>query len=352
MTIKSKPTRKESLKTAVQMEEPSRKEITFSHSILCQCFLPEKPLPAGTTSYTARHGDVAVLIEAGKIYVGDDSDGSEIWEQMDVPSGPYARLVIGHASNHVMKHKNAHSIEDARTIPMSSDRTSYLSKYTGTRSTSELEKLSAQVKNISVMKMRLGVLAGKNKQPITKNLPDFAEEVSWWTDGRDPNQRSLWTPYMKLSPQIVQDIWNHGVPLDLRAIMGMHKNQTAQSIYMWLSYRLRTASERGTLIPFFGGENALRNIFKADIKEDRKWQQSFIKALDEALSWYPDAQVSKQLKQKPKGIWIYKSSAPVPENVEFLTHDRSVLDVLAENRRAEKAEEQNIRRRKQVDQEG
>ena len=58
---------KDRLLELVSFVEPGSDDVTYTHAVFAQCFLPIRRLPNGGKRYEVRHGRAALLITAGDL---------------------------------------------------------------------------------------------------------------------------------------------------------------------------------------------------------------------------------------------------------------------------------------------
>jgi hypothetical protein len=58
---------KDRLREVVTFIEPGNDDVTYTHAVFAQCFLPIRKLPNGGKFYEVRHGRAALLIDAGRL---------------------------------------------------------------------------------------------------------------------------------------------------------------------------------------------------------------------------------------------------------------------------------------------
>ena len=65
------------------------RRIGYSHAVMMQCFLPQKPVQV--REYEVSHGRASLVVEAGRLA---DPDCPQKWRRYVVPSGPKPRLIL------------------------------------------------------------------------------------------------------------------------------------------------------------------------------------------------------------------------------------------------------------------
>jgi len=118
---------------------------------------------------------------------------------------------------------------------------------------------------------------------VNYNLAD--RSFLFW-NARDPGQPALWRSTVTLSQPFYDEIVQHPVPIDLRALKALKRSPLALDIYCWLTYRLsylkkRTALPWGLLQQQFGSDYPLTAQGKADFK------RKFLHQLNKVQAVYP-----------------------------------------------------------------
>jgi hypothetical protein len=90
---------KDRLLELVAFVEPGSDDVTYTHAVFAQCFLPLRKLRNDGKRYEVRHGRAALLISAGDLL----NPETQQFMQMDVPSGSAARIALAHINNHIIR---------------------------------------------------------------------------------------------------------------------------------------------------------------------------------------------------------------------------------------------------------
>lgn len=286
----------------------TKQDISFTHSVFAQCFLPFRKLPEGKKIHTVKHGKASFAVQAGVLLNPETGDLIE----RDVPYGSAARVILAHIHNHVIK---SASLDQAQDIPMGTSLRDFFSSYHLKIGGKNGKQITDQVNNIAAARITLGMWNGGQAKQI--NMPTLAEEIDFWLE-KDTMQRTLWQPTMILNRKYVETVRERPVPIDMRALIGLYEKPRAMDLFTWLSYRLPTIKScSGILIPFFG-ENGLHTIFGSSIKQKHRFKSEFIKTIEEIHRWYPEATIGIE----EKGIRLYKSASPIPD-IRTISNDKS-----------------------------
>jgi Plasmid encoded RepA protein len=297
---------KERLLEVVTYVEPGSDDVTFTHAVFAQCFLPIRKLPKAQKLYEVRHGRAALAVLAGALL----EPASKRFVAMDIPSGSAARVALAHINNHIIRSK---SLGEAVAVPMGESLRDFMD-YEGVNICGTNGKeLSRQIHNLAAARISLGVWSGEHARQINAQI---ADTIDFWLE-KDRRQRTLWQPVMRISEPYATAVREHCVPHDMRALIGLYKNTRAMDIYVWLSYRLPRIPNHH---PLFLRYVDLKPVFGTSIRELRKFRELFRHALRDALAWYRDARVGIE----PDGIRLFNSPSPVPIDVARSPYGRMV----------------------------
>jgi hypothetical protein len=104
---------KERLLEVVTYVEPGSDDVTFTHAVFAQCFLPIRKLPKSQKLYEVRHGRAALAVLAGALL----EPASKRFVAMDIPSGSAARVALAHINNHIIRSRRSRGRTDGREPP-------------------------------------------------------------------------------------------------------------------------------------------------------------------------------------------------------------------------------------------
>ena len=271
---------------------PSSDDVTYTHAVFAQCFLPLRRIH--TRRYEVRHGKAALLITAGDLL---DPTTHE-FVPMDVPSGSAARIALAHINNHIIRSR---SLDEALVVPMGESMRDFMDYQGLAIGGKNGKEIARQIHNLAAGRITLGVWTDDHARQVNAQI---ADAIDFWLE-RDRRQRSLWQPVMRVSEQYARAVREHCVPHDIRALVGLYENTRAMDIYTWLAYRLpRVRTGADVFIAF----DDLKPIFGTGVKDAYKFRQAFKMAVAQALSWYPMGRVGIE----KKGIRLFHSPSPVP----------------------------------------
>jgi Plasmid encoded RepA protein len=297
---------KDRLLELVAFVEPGSDDVTYTHAVFAQCFLPIRRLPHGGKRYEVRHGRAALLITAGDLL----NPETQQFVQMDVPSGSAARIALAHINNHIIRSR---SLQEALNVPMGDSLRDFMDYQGLAIGGKNGKEITRQIHNLGAARLMLGVWTDDRARQINTQI---ADAIDFWLE-RDRRQRTLWQPVMRVSERYAEAIREHCVPHDMRALVGLYENTRAMDIYTWLAYRLPRVKERTEVFVRF---DDLKLIFGTGIRDGYKFRQSFKLALTEALRWYLAGRVGIE----KEGIRLFNSPSPVPIDLERSPYGRTI----------------------------
>lgn len=114
------------------------------------------------------------------------------------------------------------------------------------------------------------------------------ERADLWWDPKNPKQATMWESKLLLGDSFYQELIQHPVPIDMRALKALSKSPMAIDIYCWLTYRM-SYLRKITSIPW----RVLQVQFGSNYKDTRQFKRSFLNQLKKVLIVYPDAKVKE-----------------------------------------------------------
>lgn len=118
-----------------------------------------------------------------------------------------------------------------------------------------------------------------------KNVSPVDQADLWW-DPHSPSQIGLWESSLILGESFFNEIINHPVPIDMRALKALKKSPMALDIYCWITYR-NSYLKKITTIPWI----ALQAQFGANYTDVRQFKRRFNDQIIKVLAVYPEARI-------------------------------------------------------------
>jgi hypothetical protein len=226
-----------------------------------------------------------------------DPDNPGTFRECAVPAGPKARLLITYINDYAFRHKTPR-------IPLGDSLRDAMHKMDVPVGGKNGKELHRELENIAAAEINLGLWAADGSS-AHHHRTSVAEEMSFWME-KDAQQRTLWQPEMLLSAQYFRSLCagGHIAPLHWEAYIALQHNARAMDIFTFLSYRLRKPLQQPVLLH----ASVLHAMFGRDIKLLKHFWPEFLKALREALKWYP----SVRLEILDDAIKLYSSPPLIP----------------------------------------
>lgn len=133
----------------------------------------------------------------------------------------------------------------------------------------------------------------------------------WWLKPEQSLQDDLFPSYIKLTDRFFEDLFNHSIPIDLRAIAFLRKSPLALDLYTWLTHRY-SYLRRQTEIPW----EALAVQFGADYKQTKVFKFKVKRALGEVKKIYPQANFDPEGKY---GLILRPSPTHIRKSMQLAT---------------------------------
>jgi len=285
----------------------SPEDLTFHHSVTCQCALPSARPDPSLLAWERRQGRATLLVEAGKVI--DPKSGQFV--QLALPYGPKARLLLMHLNSEAVRRQSP-------VIPVEDSMTAFFRRLMGrTQDGRQAKMLKTQLSSLAAATFRMGISQGEDRalQVNTQVVTAFDLWLS-----RDESQRVLWPSTLKLSYDYFDSLNRFAVPLDERAIAALAHSAVALDIYCWLAQRLHRIPEgKPQFIPW----PALQEQFGQGYAQIRQFRAFFLKLLVQVKAAYPEAILDAD--QRGMRLWI--SAPPVRKRlvmVQSVTPFRSL----------------------------
>jgi hypothetical protein len=285
------PIRRRLLDAATEIRQADPDELTFMHTVMTQCALPAAKPRADVLTWERRQGRAALLIEAGRVR----HPASGMWQQLGLPYGPKARLLLMHLNSEALRHGSP-------VIPVEDTMTAFFRRLMGkTQDGRQANMLKAQLSALAAATFRMSI-AYDDQHSIQVDAKVVSKFELWLN--RDESQRVLWPSTLRLSLDYYDSLTRYAVPLDERAVAALAKSATALDIYCWLAQRLhRIPTSRPQFVPW----PALQEQFGQGYAEIRQFRAFFLRMLRQVQAVYQEARFDADR----KGMYLLQSPPPV-----------------------------------------
>lgn len=283
------PVKKRLLETQFDIlrEPPSKSEILFLNTILCQTSLPVSKRGLADIDVWERTNGRAVL----KIRPGEIATPNGKITKTDIPYGRFARLFFYHLCTRIVKEKE-------RDIELSSSFQQFAKSIGIHTNGRELTNLRAQVYNI--LGCEFMIHSFENTEQARTSQTSFmrvADDIKLWLP-KTINQLEFGvddTTNIRISERFFNTTRDHAVPFDPRAIGALTHNCMAMDILGWLTQLLPRLDHHKWKPVSWG---FLYGMYGHSYDRVRDFRRYFLDALEQVLKVYPSASRGVQLSQE------------------------------------------------------
>ena len=265
--------------------QPTGNDMAFTHAVLCQVGLPRSKVNA--REFYRQSGEMWINVQAGWL---DEGHGPVA---QPVPYGAMPRLALAMISTLAIRHKT-------REIPIGDSAAQFLKLMGMDDQKNRYVKLREQIHALAACRLQIGYRGRTfSGQPI--------DQFDAWIGNTDTGQKALWPGAIVLSEHYHNELVEHGVPLDKRALVALKGSALALDVYTWLAHRLYRIQGRPVTLYW----KSLRQQFAQESRSkdvDRDFKKAFLPALKQALTVYPEAKV----KLVKGGLLLIASPPPIP----------------------------------------
>lgn len=272
------------------------KDAAFQHSILCQAFLPYRDPGDDTPLWEYPHGKARLLLKAGEVY----DPKSAVWENVGLPYGARARLILAHINTQAVKSQNP-------VVDVENSLSAFIRKLGLYREGKTIAMIKEQLRRLAASNISLAFEV--SPQHVIQTRFDIIKTFDLWFP-KDDRQKVLWTSTIQLSDDYFNSLLEHAVPLDERALAALAHNALAIDIYTWLAQRLHRIEKED----FVSWQN-LKEQFGAGYDQIFNFKRVFRDTLKKALLQYPEAKVEEV---PNKGFKLLNSPPPILKSMVLM----------------------------------
>ena len=136
---------------------------------------------------------------------------------------------------------------------------------------------------------------------------NFGQAELWWNQ-QTPEQLGLFKSTLKLSETFYQEILEHPIPVDMRALKALKRSPMALDVYCWITYRIYTLNRSrrpDVMIPWESLQLQFGAGYPATPQGKRNFKKAFLRELNKVKATaYRDARVESDkagltLKESP-----------------------------------------------------
>lgn len=320
-------------------EPPSKGEVIFLNTVLCQTSLPLSSRKLdGATEWERTNGRAILKIKAGEI--ADPKSGKIIKTQ--IPYGKFARLFFYHLCTRIVK-------ENSRDIELS-DSFQQFARSLGIHTTGrELNSLRMQVYNILGSEFIIHNFIETEQARIAEtSFMRIADDIKLWLPkGLNQIEMNFNDANLHISERFYNATREHAIPFDPRAIGALSHNCMAMDILGWLTQLLPRLDHFDWKSISWG---FLYNMYGHSYDRLRDFRKYFLQALDQALIVYPAAKNSICLSQDTDEYGnqrlMLKYAPPMIEHTKvYIPQAITAANKRAKEQAAQQAEELKARQK-------
>lgn len=288
-------------------------ELVFIHSILAQCILPLRAIEGRT--YERKIGRASLRLTTGQTF---EKNAGTYHDGLGLPYGTKARLIMLHICREAL-------IQDSPEIHVADNMSAFMRalgiKVTGGKNGTiagfkdQLQRLSTTRISMNFQNADYDRTDGTQLEQVNEHSL-FASYSLWTPNGK---ARGLQGSTVRLSNGFYEDLQNHSVPLNLKAIRALSHSARALDVYTWLAYRLhRVKRENGDRITW----KALQAQFGNPEGDLKSFKKRFKVALEQAIGVYPQAfgKVDIVADGRRSGLQIKNAPPPIAFKPSALKH--------------------------------
>lgn len=112
-----------------------------------------------------------------------------------------------------------------------------------------------------------------------------ADEARLWWDPKSPEQAASWQSTVVVGERFYQELLEHQVPVDLRALQALKRSPLAIDIYVWLTYRMSYLRE-DTKITWLGLQAQFGSGYPMSPQGERNFRKAFLEQLKKVILVY------------------------------------------------------------------
>jgi hypothetical protein len=199
--------------------------IGYVHTVFSQCFLPYRD--PKTTLWKRANGNYSIILMAGAL--DNPRDPTELI-QLGLPYGAKPRLFQSYICTKAIKQKS-------RVIPVTRSMTAMIHELGfdargGKRGS--IASFKEQITRFARCRFDIVISISEGRQRYIKAEPIESFEV-WFSP--NAHQHSFWPSEIVLTEPFYENLREHAIPYDFRALRAIQNKPRAIDSYLWLTQR-------------------------------------------------------------------------------------------------------------------
>ena len=150
----------------------------------------------------------------------------------------------------------------------------------------------------------------KDEQQTAIRNVVIVEQAKLWWNPKEPDQIPLWKSTIELNSKFYQEVTEHPVPVDMRALKALKKSPLALDTYCWLTYRM-SYLRKPTLIPWAALQLQFGSNYATNKRGLHNFKRKFLEQLRAVHAVYPDADIEEIDHKEKKGLLLKPSNTHV-----------------------------------------
>lgn len=268
----------------IRATSPVGDDLAFHHSLLCSAALPRRFIQS--REFLRQVGEGWLHVQAGILDVGD---GPVL---QPVPYGSMPRLALIWIST-IARRSNSREVSIGRSAA------DFLRMLGFDKQGGRYSTLRLQLHALAACRMQLGFRGRTINESVIKRIDAWLPSAY--------NQRATWPGSLVLDAEFFEELVQHSVPLDARALHVLRGSALAIDVYAWLAHRLYRLNHRPLWLPW----QTLKDQFGHEYVGKHglgDFSASFKTALGKVVMVYPAARICIER----GGIELRQSPPPVP----------------------------------------
>lgn len=265
--------------------------IGYMARALVQATIPHKN-PGSVEAWGRRNGNFSMTIQPG--YVIDKNNNPK---SIGLPYGTKPRLVMAFIATEAVRTRS-------QEIVLGNSLSQFMQRLdltpTGGR-WGTIPMLKEQMKRL--FSSTVSFQCDSKAAEVSGGFKIASQLVLFW-DPKSPNQSTLWESTVTLTKEFYDEITEHPVPIDMRALSALKGSSLALDIYCWLTYRMSYLKQK-ILIPW----EILHLQFGSDYTRIRDFKGKFISQLKTVLVLY-----SAKVESNDLGLVLLPSKSHILKN--------------------------------------
>jgi len=256
------------VREVIENEGPAPEHLRYMPTPLAICGLPYRRL-GSEKEYIREQGKMRVVVTPGYL---TDPKGKRV--QQTIPWGPKARLIMAHLSTEALRNKSP-VIETAASF------TGFLRDLGFERRGGErgnIKPFKEQLQSLAACRMEISVWNGK--QAATVDVKPFNKVQLWFSE--NPEQQSLWPTTIQFSKDFYEQLQNHALPIDVRALRALSNSARRLDLLFWVTYRITRLQTKLVL-----DWNPLKGQFGEGYTRDRDFRAALVDDVDALKELFP-----------------------------------------------------------------